>query len=103
MEGNGFRDRIQDFENQNTVILGASFDAPETNKAFRDKFDFPYDLLSDGDGAMSRAYGVTDAESEKSPRKSILIAPDGTIAAAYDAVVPAEHPDQVLNDLKRLS
>ena len=83
--------------------MGASFDTPEDNKAFRDKFDYPYDLLSDADGAMSRAYGVAEADSAKSPRKSVLIPPDGTIAAAYDAVVPAEHPDQVLNDLKGLS
>jgi len=59
-------------------------------------------LLSDADGAMSRAYGVAEADSVKSPRKSVLIAPDGTIAAAYDAVAPAEHPDQVLNDLRGL-
>jgi peroxiredoxin len=51
---------------------------------------------------MSRAYGVAEADSVKSPRKSVLIAPDGTIAAAYDAVAPAEHPDQVLNDLRGL-
>jgi peroxiredoxin len=51
---------------------------------------------------MSRAYGVAEADSAKSPRKSVLIAPDGTIAAAYGEVVPAEHPDQVLGDLKAL-
>ena len=30
---------------------------------------------------------------------SCLIGPDGKIAKAYDAVVPAAHPDQVLADL----
>jgi|GEM_PF-2191096 peroxiredoxin len=51
---------------------------------------------------MSRAYGVAEADSPVAPRKSVLVAPDGTIAAAYDAVVPAEHADQVLADLKGL-
>ena len=82
--------------------MGVSFDAPETNKAFKDKFDYPYDLLSDSDGAMSRAYGVAEADSLKAPRKSVLIAPDGTVAAAYGEVAPADHPDQVLDDLKAL-
>ena len=83
--------------------MGVSFDAPETNKAFKDKFDYPYDLLSDGNGAMSRAYGVAEADSPVAPRKSVLIAPDGTVAAAYDEVAPADHPGQVLEDLKGLS
>jgi peroxiredoxin Q/BCP len=87
----------------NTVVLGTSFDSPETNKAFKDKSDFPFDLLSDGDGAMSRAYGVAAADSPVTPRKSVLIAPDGTVAAAYDEVAPSDHPDQVLEDLKGLS
>ena len=83
--------------------MGVSFDAPETNKAFKDKFDYPYDLLSDGNGAMSRAYGVAEAGLPVAPRKSVLIAPDGTVAAAYDEVAPADHPGQVLEDLKGLS
>ena len=83
--------------------MGVSFDAPETNKAFKDKFDYPFDLLSDGNGAMSRAYGVAEAGAPVAPRKSVLIAPDGTVAIAYDEVAPADHAGQVLEDLKGLS
>ena len=83
--------------------MGTSFDTPPDNKAFAEKFDYSYDLLSDEDGAMSRAYGVADADSQRSPRKSVLIAPDGTVAATYHEVAPADHPDQVLNDLKALA
>ena len=53
IEGNGFRDRIQDFEEKKCVVLGVSFDSAADNKAFKDKFDFPYDLLSDGDKGAS--------------------------------------------------
>jgi len=58
--------------------------------------------LSDTDCGVAKAYGAAEADSERTPRKSVLIAPDGTIAAAYDEVVPAEHPDQVLSDLANL-
>ena len=82
--------------------MGVSYDAPEANKAFRDKFGFPYDLLSDPDGKMSVAYGVSEPDSPRAPRKSVLIGPDGKVARAYDAVKPADHPDQVLADLASL-
>ncbi|MYE59550.1 MAG: redoxin domain-containing protein [Alphaproteobacteria bacterium] len=91
---------MQDFEAKNTAIVGCSFDAPEDNRAFRDKFSFPFDLLSDADRAMSVAYGAAaDAEAERPKRISVLIGPDGTVLRRYDAVTPADHPDEVLADL----
>ncbi len=81
------------------MILGASFDSPEDNRAFQEKFDFPYDLLSDPDQVAGAAYGVIQAEKPYPARHSFLINPDGHIVKVYDAVVPAEHPDEVLRDL----
>ncbi len=84
-------------------MLGVSFDSTDANKAFKEKFDFPYDLLSDTDKAASVSFGAaTDAGAEKATRVSVLISPDGKIAKVYDTVTPAEHPDQVLADLKSL-
>ena len=96
IEGNGFRDRIQDFQSKNVTILGVSFDSSQDQKAFKDKFDFPYDLLADTDKSMSIAYGAADASSEKPRRISVLIDTDGNIERVFDPVVPAEHPDEVL-------
>jgi peroxiredoxin Q/BCP len=84
-------------------VLGVSFDAPEANKAFKEKFDFPYDLLSDVGRADSIAFGAATAESERPARVSVLIGPDGKVAVAYETVKPPEHPDQVLADLARLT
>ncbi len=42
-------------------------------------------------------FGMTLAK-----RQTFLIAPDGTIAKHYTTVKPAEHPLQVLADLKEL-
>ena len=80
-----------------------SFDSTEANKRFREKQGFPYDLLSDLDKAASIAFGVATEEDERTPRRSVLIAPDGTVAASYATVKPAEHPDRVLADLDALS
>ena len=102
IEGNGFRDRIQDFNDKNCVIVGVSFDSNGDNKAFKEKFDFPYDLLTDSDKSASAAYGVVASDKGNASRVSVLIAPNGSIAKAYDTVAPAEHPDQVLADLATL-
>ena len=84
------------------MILGISTDSSAENKAFRSKFEFPYDLLSDADTRMSAAYGAVAEGAARASRVSILIAPDRRIAAVYSKVSPAEHADEVLQDLARL-
>ncbi len=79
-----------------------SFDTPADNGAFREKFGFPYDLLSDESKEMSTAYGVPERDNGLPTRVSVLIGPDGKIAAAYGEVTPADHPAEVLADLDRL-
>jgi len=49
------------------VILGASFDSPEENRAFKDKFNFPYDLLCDTGKSMGIAYGAAADASASHP------------------------------------
>ncbi|MGY8959950.1 MAG: redoxin domain-containing protein [Alphaproteobacteria bacterium] len=103
MEGNGFRDRIQDFNDRNAVILGVSYDPVADNAAFRTKFDFPYDLLSDDERSASVAYGAAEnTDAAKTSRISVLVGPDGNVAVAYPKVTPKDHPDQVLADLDGL-
>ena len=74
-----------------------SCDSLSDNKAFKDKFSFPYDLLCDTDRAMSIAYGAVESVDAPYPKRiSYLIKPDGKIAKVYTQVTPAEHPDEVL-------
>jgi thioredoxin-dependent peroxiredoxin len=82
------------------VILGISNDAPDKNKAFQKKFDFPFDLLSDVGNATAVAYGAADDASAKSHKRiSYIIDGNGKIQKVYPTVAAAEHPEQVLNDL----
>ena len=80
-----------------------SFDSTEANGKFKEKQAFPYDLLSDLDKSASIAYGVAAAEDARTPRRSVLIGPDGRVAASYATVKPADHPAQVLADLDALN
>ena len=52
------------------MILGASFDSPEENKAFKDKFNFPYDLLCDTGKSMGIAYGAPAMRAHRIPPAS---------------------------------
>ena len=47
IEGKGFRDDYEKFTEKNTAILGVSLDNETDNKAFAEKFNFPYPLLCD--------------------------------------------------------
>lgn len=82
------------------MVLGISCDTTDENRAFREKFDFPFKLLSDTDRTVSLAYGAVDSTDGGYPaRISYLIGPDGTVRKAYAKVSPADHPGEVLRDL----
>jgi len=103
VEGKGFRDRIQDFSSRNAVIVGVSCDSPAENRAFRGKFDFPFDLLCDEDRSVSMRYGAAESADQEYPKRiSYLIDPEGRIVRVYGNVVPAEHPAEVLAALEEL-
>ncbi len=85
------------------MIIGLSFDSTNDNQAFKNKFDFPYDLLSDTDKTVSVSFGAATSDQEKASRVSVLIGPDGKVAKSYATVKPAEHPGQVLKDIASLS
>jgi len=79
------------------VILGASYDTVEENRAFAEKFDFPYDLLCDTDQALAKAYGAFNPEKPGYPRRiTYVIDGEGRIAHAFDEVTPKTHVAEVL-------
>jgi thioredoxin-dependent peroxiredoxin len=87
-------------------VLGISFDTPADNKAFRDKFDFPFRLLSDVDEQVGVAYGTRDPGTEKvhyAKRHAYLIDPDGVVRKAYDVKDVNAFATEVLADLRTLS
>jgi len=84
-------------------VLGVSFDGVEENRAFAEKFSFPFDLLSDDDRELALELGAAASPDDGyAKRMSFLIDEDGNIARIYAKVEPATHPQQVLQDLKEL-
>ena len=79
-------------------MLGASFDSVDKNRAFAEKFAYPFPLLSfDKSNDMFEASDPSDPDWPQ--RISYLIGPDRRIVRAYATVDPSTHPAQVLRDV----
>ena len=106
MQGQALRDRASRFADLDCVVLGASFDTVEENRAFADAQGFDYPLLSDVDQSAGAAYDVLRPSGHRYAafplRHSYLIDPLGVIRRAYDVVEVDAHADLVLQDLAEL-
>jgi peroxiredoxin Q/BCP len=99
-EGCGFRDRQQGYAEKNAEILGVSFDTVEENRAFAEKFNFPFRLLCDTKREIGMAYGACDsADAGHARRITYVIDEDGRIAQAFEQVNAREHPEELLATL----
>ncbi|WP_380677396.1 thioredoxin-dependent thiol peroxidase [Salinigranum sp. GCM10025319] len=105
-EACGFRDAIDEFEARGISVVGISDDPVSDLAAFAEEYDLPFDLLSDESGEVSEAY---DSYGEKNVfgntvegvfRNTYVVAPDGTIARAYEDVSPENHAEGILLDLE---
>ena len=107
-EGRDFSAAHAKFRRANTVILGVSRDSIASHEKFRAKQGFPFDLLSDPDGALcqqfdvireKKLYGRTFMGVERS---TFLIDADGKLRREWRKVKVAGHVDEVLAAVKSL-
>jgi peroxiredoxin Q/BCP len=78
----------------NVQILGASFDTVAENKAFADKFGFPFPLLCDTTYVLGKAYGA--GASGFASRLTYIIDEHGIITHTFPRVSPSTHAQEVL-------
>jgi len=100
IEGKGFRDDYEKFAQKNTVILGVSLDNETDNKAFAEKFNFPYPLLCDVNQEIALAYeAVKGPEDEYASRITYVIGEDGNILEAISQVDTKTHSGDLCSRL----
>jgi peroxiredoxin Q/BCP len=56
-QGCSLRDANAELAKKGVAIVGVSTDTPEEQKAFKDKFNFPFPLIADTDKAVIKAFG----------------------------------------------
>jgi thioredoxin-dependent peroxiredoxin len=81
-------------------ILGVSFDNERDNKAFAEKYKFPFPLLCDTERKIGVAYGAADSTKDEYARRiAYLIDEQGKVAQAHPKVEPAAYPSWQLRNL----
>ena len=100
IEGKGFRDDYETFVKKNTVVLGVSLDNEGDNKAFAEKFNFPYPLLCDVNREISLAYeAVKGKEDEYASRITYVVDEEGNIKEAISEVDTKTHSGDLCSRL----
>ena len=105
VEAKDFTALKNDFEKNETVILGVSPDNETKHCKFIDKHRLKINLLADCEKSMLSDYGVWQEKSMYGKtymgvvRTTYLIDPDGNIAEAWTKVKAKGHADAVLKRL----
>jgi peroxiredoxin Q/BCP len=98
-EACGFRDAYADYQSKDLVVLGVSMDDQASHKKFAEKYNLPFPLLVDSDGAIARAYDVDGGGYAK--RVTYVIDGEGKIARVYQNINTETHARDILADLGR--
>lgn len=99
-EAKSFQEHRPYFDENNVVLLGASFDGVEDNAAFAERLRLSFLLLCDTDRSVALAYGACQDRKDRYPdRISVLIDEAGRVMRVYEQVDPRDHAARVLADL----
>lgn len=91
---------MQEYEAKNVKVLGVSFDSPSENKAFAEKFNFPFPLLCDTERKLGLAYGAADSPRDEYARRiAYVIDENGKVAQAHAKVDASTYPSWQLHNL----
>jgi peroxiredoxin Q/BCP len=101
-EACALRDSWAGIQTLGLKVFGVSFDSPEDNRAFADKYELPFLLLSDSDKHLARAVGAKQLMPFPK-RISYLVGEDGNVLKAYPKVNPKGHAREVIDDFEALT
>ncbi|SRR5579859_1452027 len=88
-----FQKNVQKLEAADTQVLGVSMDSPWSNKAWAEKINITFPLLSDWGGEITHKYGLYNEQRKIGRRVTFLIDKEGKIAEMQvdrDAVDPSK-------------
>ena len=94
------RDAFPDFTDEGVQVVGVSCDTVEGQKKFAGKYNLPFTLLADHDGAVAKAFGVP-AVMGMAKRQSFLVV-DGKIAWIVESAKTGNHAAEVQSALSSL-
>jgi peroxiredoxin Q/BCP len=103
-EGCSLRDAYQDLTDRGVTVIGVSTDDVAAQKAFKEKYHFPFTLIADHDQSVIKAFGVptmaVPAMGAMAHRQSFLINREGKIVWRDLKASTKEQAADVLKALK---
>lgn len=107
-EGCGFRDNHAAFRKAGAIVLGVSRDPLTAHEKFKAKYDFPFDLLSDGDEKLCKLFDVIREKNMYGKkvlgveRSTFLIDGAGVLRREWRKVKVDGHVEEVLAAVQAL-
>ena len=107
-EACAFRDLMPDFSGSGATVIGVSKDSVKRHDNFKAKYELPFTLASDADGAVCAAYGtwvrkkLYGREYMGIERATFLIDAKGVVRRVWRKVKVAGHAEDVLASVKAL-
>ena len=108
-EGQDFRDNFKVLKKLNTAVLGVSRESIKSHENFKSKQLFPFELLSDPDEKVCKAFDVMKLKSMYGrqyigiDRSTFLINIEGKIIKEWRSVKVTGHVEEVLEAVKDLA
>lgn len=92
-----YRDRAEELDQLDAVVVGISAQDVDSHAAFREHHGLTVPLLADADGAVARAYGVK-APVVGTRRAVVIVDGDGVVRHRHDHLLGLDF--QTVDDLR---
>ena len=105
-EGEDFRDNYKKFKRAGVEVLGVSRDSLKSHEKFKEKYDFPFELISDEDEELCKLFDVMKMKNMYGrkymgiERSTFVIDEKGKLVKEWRKVKVPGHVDEVLKFVK---
>ena len=104
-EACNLRDHYSELRDMGFEVIGVSADSEKSHQNFIGKYNLPFNLISDEDKEVLKAYGawgkkkLYGKEYEGILRKTFIIDESGKIVKIFDKVDTKDHTNQIITAL----
>ena len=107
-EGEAFRDQYKKFKKLGVEIIGVSKDSMKSHEKFKEKYDFPFELISDEEEELCQTFSVIKEKNMYGKkfmgieRSTFVLDETGKLVKEWRKVKVPGHVDEVLDFVKSL-
>ena len=96
-EACGFRNIFEEFEKNNILVFGISYNSPIALGKFKARYNLPFSFLSDAKKVVAKSFGAAGLFTPK--RMTFVIDENGKVEKIYKKVNINTHAETILKDL----